>query len=138
MVLRLQNSRSSSSGCCSIRFSTILTITVLFTSVYLFISPINHGSEPCSWTRIETRFNGDLRDAKFPWNSLCFGNNFEKLKLAVFSKTWPIGTAPGGMERHAATLYRALAAKGHEIHVFNAPSDRKPHLDIHEGNLVRK
>ncbi|XVF04313.1 hypothetical protein REPUB_Repub05bG0071900 [Reevesia pubescens] len=66
---------------------------------------------------------------------LCFGNNFEKLKLAVFSKTWPIGAAPGGMERHAATLYHALAAMGHEIHVFTVPSDRKPHLQIHEGNL---
>ncbi|XWS10069.1 hypothetical protein CRYUN_Cryun39dG0044200 [Craigia yunnanensis] len=56
-------------------------------------------------------------------------------KLAVFSKTWPIGASPGGMERHAATLYHALAATGHEIHVFTVPSDRKPHLDIHEGNL---
>ncbi|XVE50135.1 hypothetical protein DITRI_Ditri01bG0137300 [Diplodiscus trichospermus] len=39
------------------------------------------------------------------------------------------------MKRHAATLYHALAAKGHEIHVFTVPSERKHHLDIHEGNL---
>ncbi|KAB5534512.1 hypothetical protein DKX38_017598 [Salix brachista] len=109
----------------------------------------------------EDTFNGDLRDVKFAWNKLCFGPSFEKLKLAVFSKTWPIGAGPGGMElekkyfvrdrekkgfyrkrslinqqeRHASTLYHALAGKGHEIHVFTAPSDRKPHLDIHEGNL---
>uniref|UniRef100_A0A6N2MXA3 Glycosyltransferase subfamily 4-like N-terminal domain-containing protein n=1 Tax=Salix viminalis TaxID=40686 RepID=A0A6N2MXA3_SALVM len=34
---------------------------------------------------------------------------------------------------HASSV--ALAGRGHEIHVFTAPSDRKPHLDIHEGNL---
>ncbi|GMI63618.1 hypothetical protein like AT1G73160 [Hibiscus trionum] len=135
MGFRHQNSRSSSSGCFSLRFSTISTIIILFTSVYLFLSPTKRGSEPFSWTKIETGFNGDLRDANFPWNSLCFGNNFDKLKLAVFSKTWPVGAAPGGMERHAATLYHALAAKGHEIHVFTVPSDRKHHLDIHEDNL---
>lgn len=39
----------------------------------------------------ESQFNGDLRDAKFPWNKLCFDPPFEKLKLAVFSKTWPVG-----------------------------------------------
>ncbi|CAK7350094.1 unnamed protein product, partial [Dovyalis caffra] len=80
-------------------------------------------------------FNGDLRDVKFAWNKLCFGPTFEKLKLAVFSKTWPIGAGPGGMERHASTIYHALAARDHEIHVFTVPSDRKPHLDIHERNL---
>lgn len=80
-------------------------------------------------------FNGDLKDAKFPWNELCFGQTFETLKLAVFSKTWPIGAGPGGMERHASTLFHALAAKGHEIHVFTVPPDRRPHLDIHKGHL---
>jgi hypothetical protein len=30
-------------------------------------------------------FNGDLRDAKFAWNKLCFEPTFEKLKLALFS-----------------------------------------------------
>ncbi|XVF70094.1 hypothetical protein PTKIN_Ptkin11bG0134600 [Pterospermum kingtungense] len=137
MGLRHQNCRSSSSSGCfsSVRYSTILTVAILFTSFYLFISPIRHVPEPLSLAAGQSRFSGDLRDAKFPWNGLCFGNDFEKLKLAAFSKTWPIGAAPGGMERHAATLYHALAAKGHEVHVFTVPSDRKPHLDIHEGNL---
>ncbi|KAE8723490.1 putative malate dehydrogenase [Hibiscus syriacus] len=120
-------SPSSSAGCCSIRFSTVLTITVVFTSVYLFISPINHGSEPCSWTRIETRFNGDLRDSKFPRNRLCFGNNFEKLKLAVFSKTGPIGAAPGGMERHAATLY--------PFEIFNTINANGPFDYVHTESV---
>ncbi|GAB4854469.1 hypothetical protein Ancab_023053 [Ancistrocladus abbreviatus] len=39
------------------------------------------------------------------------------------------------MERHASTLYTALAARGHEIHVFTVPSDRTPHEGIHEGSL---
>lgn len=83
----------------------------------------------------ERNFEGDLRDAKFPWNKLCFGPVSEKLKLAVFSRTWPMGAGPGGMERHASTLYTALAARGHEIHVFTAPSDKKPHKDIHDAGL---
>ncbi|KAF5204592.1 Udp-glycosyltransferase superfamily protein [Thalictrum thalictroides] len=39
------------------------------------------------------------------------------------------------MERHAWTLYTALADRGHEIHVFTVPSDRRSHTDIHDGNL---
>lgn len=50
-------------------------------------------------------FNGDLRDAKFAWNKLCFEPTFEKLKLALFSGKWPIGAGRGGMKRHASTLY---------------------------------
>ncbi|OMO74841.1 Glycosyl transferase, family 1 [Corchorus capsularis] len=129
---------SSSSNCISLKFSTIISaIVLLSTSFYLLISPVKHLPEPLSWAAgRKARFNGDLRDATFPWNSLCFGQNHnEKLKLAVFSKSWPIGAGPGGMERHAATLYQTLAARGHEIHVFTAPSDRKPHVDIHQGNL---
>jgi hypothetical protein len=80
--------------------------------------------------------NGDLRDAKFAWNKLCFEPTFEKLKLALFSSTtWPIGAGRGGKKRHASTLYHALAARVYEIHLFTVPSDRKPHLDAHEGNL---
>ena len=66
--------------------------------------------EPFSWAAGQARFSGDLRDAKYPWNSLCFGNSFGMLKLAVLFKTWPIGAYPGDMEHHAATLYHALAA----------------------------
>ncbi|KAK9209093.1 hypothetical protein WN944_001457 [Citrus x changshan-huyou] len=117
------------------RYSTVLISALFFTSFYLFISPLCHVPEPVFLKGEGKRFIGDLRDAKFSWNKLCFGPTFEKLKLAVFSKTWPVGAAPGGMERHASTLYHALAARGHEIHVFTAPSDRKPHNDVHQGNL---
>ncbi|KAL6202153.1 hypothetical protein ACLB2K_025864 [Fragaria x ananassa] len=126
---------SSSSNFIRIRFSTILTLILLFTSLFLFLTSLKSTQEPFFGGDENTKFNGDLRDAKFPWNKLCFGPTFEKLKLAVFSKTWPVGADPGGMERHASTLYQALAAKGHEVHVFTVPSDKRPHWDIHEGNL---
>lgn len=135
MGFKHQSSRNySSSSFLCIRYSTLLISALFCTSFYLFISPFRNVPEQLILTE-EKRFRGDLRDAKFPWNKLCFGPAFEKLKLAVFSKTWPIGAAPGGMERHASTLYHALAAKGHEIHVFTVPSDRKHHSDILEGNL---
>ncbi|KAK9268936.1 hypothetical protein L1049_000702 [Liquidambar formosana] len=118
----------------SIRSSTILTLVFFLTSFYLFFAPPWRFSEPFFWG-YQAHFNGDLREAKFPWNKLCFGPAYEKLKLAVFSKTWPIGAAPGGMERHAHTLYNALATRGHEIHVFTVPSDRRLRRDIHQGNL---
>ncbi|KAA8526778.1 hypothetical protein F0562_008993 [Nyssa sinensis] len=126
---------SSSSKLFSIRSSTILSITLFLASFVYFFVPVQHFPEPLFWVDQEARFTGDLRDAKFPWNKLCFGPASENLKLAVFSKTWPVLAAPGGMERHAFTLYTALAARGHEIHVFTVPSDRRPHQDIHQGSL---
>lgn len=122
---------SSSSKLLCFRHSAL---ALIFTSLFLFLVPFRHGLEPLFGTD-HTRFNGDLRDARFPWNHLCFGPAIEKLKLAIFSKTWPVDAAPGGMERHAETLYRALAARGHEIHIFTVPSDRKSHHDIHQGSL---
>ncbi|KAK2986630.1 hypothetical protein RJ640_004386 [Escallonia rubra] len=112
----------------------MFTITLFFASFFYFFAAPRHFQEPY-FSSVETKYSGDLRDAKFPWNKLCFGPAYEKLKLAVFAKTWPIGAAPGGMERHASTLYGALASRGHEIHVFTVPSDRRPHQDIHQGDL---
>ncbi|KAK9085484.1 hypothetical protein Sjap_025895 [Stephania japonica] len=108
---------------------------LLITPLVLFVvPPISHLREPFFLIE-DHRFHGDLREAHFAWNKLCFGPTFEKLKLAVFSKTWPVDATPGGMEHHASTLFNALAAKGHEVHVFTVPSDRHPHHDIQEGNL---
>lgn len=138
MGLRYQTFRNPSSHrLLSTRCSTILLLSIFVTSFYLFISPFKFVPEPTSSVKTRLGFFGDLRDAKFPWNKLCFGSSptFEKLKLAVFSKTWPIDASPGGMERHAYTLYSDLALRGHEIHVFTVPSDRKPHEDIHKENL---
>lgn len=46
-----------------------------------------------------------------------------------------MGAAPGGMERHAHTLYTALARRGHMVHVFTSPLDsvRKEVKSILEG-----
>ncbi|KAF3966466.1 hypothetical protein CMV_009441 [Castanea mollissima] len=135
MALKHQAYKSTScSNFLCIRYSTILSLILVFTSFFLFLAQLRHVREPLLWAG-QARFHGDLRDAKFPWNKLCFGPTFEKLKLAVFSKTWPVGAAPGGMERHAPTLYHALAARGHEIHVFTVPSNRRPQHDIHQDNL---
>ena len=138
MALKRQAYKSTScSNFLCIRYSTILSLILVFTSFLLFLAQLRHvrDREPLLWAG-QAQFHGDLRDAKFPWNNkLCFGPTFEKLKLAVFSKTWPVGAAPGGKERHASTLYHALVARGHEIHVFTVPSNRRPQHDIHEGNL---
>ncbi|KAM3331376.1 hypothetical protein ACQJBY_027408 [Aegilops geniculata] len=74
-------------------------------------------------------FAGDLRDIEFSWNHLPFMSSKPppaKLKIAVFSRKWPVATAPGGMERHAHTLHTALAARGHRVHVFTSPP---PHTE---------
>lgn len=124
------NKSNTSNKFLSLRTSTILITTLFIASLVYLFSPSRN-----SLDHQRGLFHGDLRDAKFPWNKLSFGQNSEKLKLAVFSKTWPIGADPGGMERHAFTLYTALAARGHDIHIFTVPSDRKFHKDIHVGNL---
>ncbi|OWM81464.1 hypothetical protein CDL15_Pgr007502 [Punica granatum] len=138
MGSKSHSSKSSSPPSSFVYFRCIPILTVLVLSLtYLFLLfvPLRHVPRGSSSRLDETQFEGDLRDVMFPWNRLCFGPTFEKLKIAAFSKTWPIGAGPGGMERHAATLYRSLAQRGHKIHVFTVPSDRKPHGDIHEGNL---
>ncbi|GAA0146540.1 glycosyltransferase [Lithospermum erythrorhizon] len=135
----------SSSRFLATKSSTIIVLSFFLTSlIYLYASLKQYSStweppflisENVKTGPASNRFNGDLRQANFAWNKLCLGPTKEKLKLAVFSKGWPIGDSPGGMERHASTLYYFLAARGHEIHVFTVPSDRKSHEDIHENNL---
>ncbi|BAD68710.1 glycosyl transferase family 1 protein-like [Oryza sativa Japonica Group] len=72
---------------------------------------------------------GDLREIEFSWNHLPFRQSRPppaRLKIAVFSRKWPVASAPGGMERHAHTLHTALAARGHRVHVFTSPP---PHTE---------
>ncbi|KAL2245469.1 phosphatidylinositol N-acetylglucosaminyltransferase gpi3 subunit [Sesamum indicum] len=113
---------------------TILTLALLFGSAVYVFTPETRFWEP-GFLHHEARYRGDLRDLNSPWNKLCFGPTSEKLKIAVFSKSWPTGPSPGGMERHASTLYSALASRGHKIHVFTAPSDRQQRSEVKEGNL---
>ncbi|XP_006852489.2 uncharacterized protein LOC18442204 [Amborella trichopoda] len=117
----------------TIRISTVLSLTLFFASFLLFIRLSNfaRSQQPHQTDCRDDRgyqvqgWSGDLRDSRFAWNKLCFGPpvNPRRLRLAVFSKKWPVGAAPGGMERHAFTLYSTLASRGHEIHVFTVPSD---------------
>lgn len=127
---------SKPSSCFSIRFTTILTSLFFISSFLLFLLHRSHRLCEPPFKDDQRNFSGDLREAQFAWNRLCFGPvSSEKLKLAVFSKKWPIGAAPGGMERHASTLYAELAGRGHEVHVFTVPSDRQARPDITQGNL---
>ncbi|KAI0491998.1 hypothetical protein KFK09_026261 [Dendrobium nobile] len=84
-------------------------------------SPYPSPSPSPSWS-------GDLRLADFSWNSLPFPSNHLRppLKIAVFSRKWPSSSSPGGMERHALTLYSALSLRGHQIHVFTSSLDQRP------------
>ncbi|EYU37457.1 hypothetical protein ABFS82_01G047600 [Erythranthe guttata] len=91
-------------------------------------------------------WSGDLRAADFPWNRLDFTAHTPppiSLRIAVFSRKWPTTTAPGGMERHAQTLHKALARRGHRVHIFTSPTDEtkspppppmSPILHWHDGD----
>ncbi|KAH9324540.1 hypothetical protein KI387_004718 [Taxus chinensis] len=85
-------------------------------------------------------FQGDLREYSSSWNALVFRDSNPQrppLKIALFVKKWPIGSSAGGMERHARTLHRELALRGHKIHVFTSspPQDRSP-PDQTDLNLI--
>lgn len=82
---------SASFNFLSIKSSTIFTIILIFSSFVYFFTPLRYSQEPFLNANEAQVFKGDLRDARFPWNKLCFGPPSEKLKLAVFSKTWPVG-----------------------------------------------
>ncbi|XP_077229126.1 uncharacterized protein LOC143862020 [Tasmannia lanceolata] len=98
-------------------FILILSIPAL---ILLHHTP---STSTCTATTTTEPWSGDLRDAQFAWNRLTF---FESqpppttLKLAVFTRKWPIGATPGGMERHAFTLHSALANRGHQVHVYTS------------------
>ncbi|KAK6934831.1 Glycosyltransferase subfamily 4-like, N-terminal domain [Dillenia turbinata] len=94
-------------------------------------------------------WSGDLRASNFAWNRLLFPQSppSRSLKIAVFSRVWPVGTTPGGMERHAYTLHTALARRGHHVHIFTSPvsnpaqvsaqqsesPNSSPQIHFHEG-----
>ncbi|KAK1435956.1 hypothetical protein QVD17_01729 [Tagetes erecta] len=107
---------------CVILF-TIPALLLLHTPPSSICSTFSPSSTPSA------AFSGDLRLAEFSWNHLSFSSHIPPpvaLKIAVFTRKWPVGTTPGGMERHAYTLYMALATRGHEIHIFTSP----PHEDV--------
>ncbi|KAK4252619.1 hypothetical protein QN277_014366 [Acacia crassicarpa] len=135
---------------------TTLFFIVLFTIPALFLlhSPTTTSICTTFGNHVKT-WSGDLRLAEFSWNRLQFFQDQPPsmtLKIAVFSRKWPISTTPGGMERHAYTLHTALASRGHQVHVFTSPQDEgtsissnnhqagapsSPHIHCHEGEPGR-
>ncbi|OVA18393.1 Glycosyl transferase [Macleaya cordata] len=135
---------------------TTLFFIVLFTILALSLllctpsstTPCTSSSSSSSTTTTHIDpFSGDLRYAQFAWNRLPLVDNRPPpttLKIAVFSRKWPVNSSPGGMERHALTLYTALARRGHQIHIYTSPpltsTDQfsgspttSPQIHFHEG-----
>ncbi|XP_068651069.1 uncharacterized protein [Aristolochia californica] len=111
--------------------TTLLIFITLSIPVLLLHGP-PHSISICdassSWSG-NRLWSGDLRRVDFPWNRLLFDPQPPPitLKIAVFSRKWPLSSAPGGMERHALTLYSVLAQRGHRIHVYtSAPPSGSP------------
>ncbi|KAK4744878.1 hypothetical protein SAY87_011190 [Trapa incisa] len=161
MASSSKSKKASSSLSFHASICTTLFFTVLFTVPALFLlrTPTAASSfcTTLSSSRSATSWSGDLRSAEFAWNRLDFSSDHRlpppvSLKIAVFSRKWPVGAVPGGMERHAHTLHTALSRRGHRVHVFtspvadegagsiSAPSDDGgggPQLHFHEGEPGR-
>ncbi|KAF9624495.1 hypothetical protein IFM89_011538 [Coptis chinensis] len=107
-------------------FKTVLFFTLLFTIPALLLLHTPSTSTSTCASTFTSPWSGNLRSSQFAWNRLPFIDSQPPpvfLKIAVFSRKWPIGSTPGGMERHALTLYTALARRGHQIHVYTSPPD---------------
>ncbi|PON45718.1 Glycosyl transferase [Parasponia andersonii] len=108
---------------------TTLFFVVLFTIPALFLLHTPTTTSICTTFAASHRakpWSGNLLSAQFAWNRLSFDEQSPPpvaLKIAVFSRKWPTGTTPGGMERHAYTLHTALSRRGHQVHVFTSPQD---------------
>lgn len=115
-----------SSLCTTLFFIVVFTIpALLLLHTPNSITSICTNSTPTLGSTNQIRpWSGDLRAAEFSWNRLTFDQESAPpltLKIAVFSRKWPIGATPGGMERHAHTLHTALVRRGHKVHVFTSP-----------------
>ncbi|KAH8965158.1 hypothetical protein BDL97_04G104000 [Sphagnum fallax] len=112
-------------------------------AVLLFYSLSILGLLPCSQmysgqkvvNTAEPEWSGDLRELQTAWNRLCYGPPPDFMRIALFVKKWPMGGIPGGLERHAMTLHRVLANRGHEIHVFTMSADGQEFDDHIDKNL---
>ncbi|XVE57243.1 hypothetical protein DITRI_Ditri04bG0075900 [Diplodiscus trichospermus] len=129
---------------------TTLLFILVFTFPLLFLIHAATSSLCTPFTSNNVNsWSGDLRNTQFAWNRLPFIQIRPpplRLKIAVFSRKWPLTTTPGGMERHAYTLHTALARRGHQVHVFTSPpasdleqysdvltSSNSPRIHYHEG-----
>ncbi|KAF4400299.1 hypothetical protein G4B88_019508 [Cannabis sativa] len=140
-----------SSSPSNFKLCTTLFFVVLFTIPALFLLHTHTTTSICttSTSHHSNPWSGNLLNAQFAWNRLPFNQQNASpiaLKIAVFSRKWPTGTAPGGMERHAYTLHTALSRRGHQVHVFTSPPDggdnsktptSSPFIHCHEGEPGR-
>lgn len=155
MALTTKSKKSTSPS--NFYFCTTLFFIVLFTIPVLFLLHTPTTTSICTTlasSKAKT-WSGDLRLAEFSWNRLSFYEHNPPpfaLKIAVFSRKWPIGTTPGGMERHAHTLHTALSRRGHQVHVFTSPpvderisikndhregASSSPYIHFHDGEPGR-
>ncbi|KAJ7943965.1 Glycosyl transferase, family 1 [Quillaja saponaria] len=151
--MALNNKSKKPSSTFQSNLCTTLFFIVLFTIPAFFLLHTPTTTSICTTFATHVKpWSGDLRVAQFAWNHLSFIQHQPPpivLKIAVFSRKWPIGTTPGGMERHAHNLHTALARRGHEVHVFTSPPPNdtnpnlqasppsSPHLHCHEGEAGR-
>ncbi|KAJ1431175.1 Glycosyltransferase subfamily 4-like, N-terminal domain [Sesbania bispinosa] len=120
--MAFNNKSKKSSSPSHFSFCITLFSIVLFTIPAFFLLHTATTTSIC--TNLTKAWSGDLLSAEFAWNRLPFFEDKPSpiaLKIAVFSRKWPIGTTPGGMERHAHTLHTALARHGHQVHIFTSP-----------------
>ncbi|XP_043695673.1 putative glycosyltransferase YtcC [Telopea speciosissima] len=117
---------------------TTLFFIVLFTIPTFFLLHTSSTFICNTSSTLINQWSGDLRKSEFAWNRLQFVEEppLTSLKIAVFSRKWPISSAPGGMERHAFTLHTALALRGHRIHVYTSPPSEEidGHVDQPSGS----
>ncbi|KAL1544210.1 hypothetical protein AAHA92_21091 [Salvia divinorum] len=111
----------------SLRRSCYLLLLLSFFSSFLFIC-WSYFSNRC-YADVQIAAEADKRELELlsfqaAWNSLHFPPEppSRLLKLAVFVKKWPDKHHAGGLERHAMTLHKDLARRGHELHVFTSSS----------------
>lgn len=117
-------------------WTMLLLISILCYTPWLFWSsktplycpPTSITTAATESSRDRIPWSGDLRDLETRWNDLSFQDSnpqrvaLQRLRIALFVKKWPTKDSAGGLERHARTLHRELARRGHEIHVFTSSS----------------
>ncbi|CAM8877917.1 unnamed protein product [Rhodiola kirilowii] len=144
------NNKAKKTGSSRSNLCTTLFFIVLFTIPIFFLLHTPTTMSICSTIANKgSSWSGDLRRAEFAWNRLHFSKDVPppvSLKIAVFSRKWPLNKTPGGMERHAHTLHTALAHRGHRVHVYTSPPDwgtgeaggsdpkTMPRIHWHEGD----
>lgn len=127
----------------NLRRSCYLLLLLSFFSSFLFVfwSYFSIGCHKELDIAVEEGTERESNLLSFPsaWNSLRFSADPPStfLKIAVFVKKWPTQNHAGGLERHASTLHRDLARRGHELHVFTSSSTNATstkNLNFHLSN----